>query len=313
MGEIKDIHDRFFKKLFFKEENVKDFLKQVLPADIVSEINFDKIKIEATEYIDKEYKKGLSDLVVKTKLTKKRDADIYILFEHKSYKDKKVMLQLLSYMLKMWKRDMNNKQDLRVIIPLVFYHGRSKWNIPLCFKDNFNCDESLKEYLLNFKYILFDTNDLEIGSEKEKKFRQNVNLLTGIVLMKNVYYNNYSNLEYIINLWAETGLIKERELVIFFMKYIVETENIDAGKISKLLKEKLKEEDVMPTIAQRWLREGELLKQQEVIIKQLDKKFGLKEEEKEYIRGVTDRKKLDKVIEEILFCESKEELLGYLK
>ena len=90
MGEIKDIHDRFFKKLFFKEENVKDFLKQVLPADIVSEINFDKIKIEATEYIDKEYKKGLSDLVVKTKLTKKRDADIYILFEHKSYKDKKV-------------------------------------------------------------------------------------------------------------------------------------------------------------------------------------------------------------------------------
>jgi len=27
MGEIKDIHDRFFKKLFFKEENVKDFLK----------------------------------------------------------------------------------------------------------------------------------------------------------------------------------------------------------------------------------------------------------------------------------------------
>jgi len=46
MGEIKDIHDRFFKKLFFKEENVKDFLKQVLPADIVSEINFDKIKKE---------------------------------------------------------------------------------------------------------------------------------------------------------------------------------------------------------------------------------------------------------------------------
>jgi len=48
-------------------------------------------------------------------------------------------------------------------------------------------------------------------------------------------------------------------------------------------------------------------------IKLLDKKFGLKEEEKDFIRSVTDRNKLDKVIEEILFNESKEELLGYLK
>ena len=139
--------------------------------------------------------------------------------------------------------------------------------------------------------------------------------------MKNVYYNNYSNLEYIFNLWAKTGLIGEKELVFFFTRYIVETEDIDAGRIEKLLKDKLKEEGVMPTLAQRWLEEGklkgklegELINQREVVIKLLDKKFGLKEEEKEFIRSVTDRKKLDRVIEDILSCESKEELIGYLK
>ena len=159
MGEIKNVHDKFFKKVFSKKENIKDFLKVTFPQ-----------------------------------------------IEHKSYKDKKVILQLLSYMLKMWKRDMGDKRPLRIIIPLVFYHGRKKWDIPV-------------------------------------KFRENINLLTGIVLMKNVYYNNYSNLRYIFNLWAKTGLIGE----------------------------------------------------------------------KEYIRSVTDRKKLDHVIEEILSSESKEELLGYLK
>ena len=97
------------------------------------------------------------------------------------------------------------------------------------------------------------------------------------------------------------------------MKYIVETEDINAGKIEKLLKDKLKEEGVMPTLAQRWLEKGKLSNQHEVVIKQLDKKFGLKEEEKEFIRSVTDRKKLDRVIEDILSCESKEELIGYLK
>ena len=77
----------------------------------------------------------------------------------------------------------------------------------------------------------------------------------------------------------------------------------------------------MPTLAQRWLEEGkakgklegELLKQKEVVTKLLDKKFGLKEEEKDFIRSVTDREKLDKVIEEILFSDSKDELMEYLK
>ena len=258
MGEIKNVHDKFFKELFSQRENVKDFLKGALPAGIVKEINFDKIKLENTEYIDKEYKSDFSDLVVKTKLKNKKAADIYILFEHKSYRDRKVILQLLSYMLKMWKQDMDNKHDLRIIIPLVFYHGRKKWDIPLCFKDNFECSESLKEYLLDYRYILFDTNAFEIGNEigneSDKRFIENVNLLTGIVLMKNVYYNNYSNLRYIFNLWAKTGFIKERELIVFFTRYIVETEDIDAGEIGKLLAEKLKGEDIMPTLAQRRLK-----------------------------------------------------------
>ena len=218
MGEIKNVHDKFFKELFSQRENVKDFLKGALPAGIVKEINFDKIKLENTEYIDKEYKSNFSDLVVKTELKNKKAADIYILFEHKSYRDRKVILQLLSYMLKMWKQDMDNKHDLRIIIPLVFYHGKKKWDIPV-------------------------------------RFRENVNLLTGIVLMKNVYYNNYSNLRYIFNLWAKTGFIKERELVVFFTRYMVETEDIDAGEIGKLLAEKLKGEDIMPTLAQRRLKE----------------------------------------------------------
>ena len=73
MGEIKNVHDKFFKKVFSKKENIKDFLKVTFPQ-----------------------------------------------IEHKSYKDKKVILQLLSYMLKMWKRDMGDKRPLRIIIPLVF-------------------------------------------------------------------------------------------------------------------------------------------------------------------------------------------------
>ena len=64
----------------------------------------------------------------------------------------------------------------------------------------------------------------------------------------------------------------------------------------------------MPTLAQRWLEEGklegELPEKQEVVIKQLDKKSGLKEQEKDFIRSITDREKLDRVIEELLLSGS---------
>ncbi|MDY0363006.1 MAG: Rpn family recombination-promoting nuclease/putative transposase [Desulforegulaceae bacterium] len=54
---------------------------------------------------------------------------IYLLFEHKSYYDKWIHLQLLEYLIKIWCQDIknNNPDNLLVIIPMVLYHGRYKW------------------------------------------------------------------------------------------------------------------------------------------------------------------------------------------
>lgn len=56
---------------------------------------------------------------------------IYFLFEHKSYKDKLVIFQLLRYMIEIWeskiKKENNNK--LPIIILLLIYHDKGHWNI----------------------------------------------------------------------------------------------------------------------------------------------------------------------------------------
>ncbi len=114
MREINKIHDKFFQKIFADEKNVKIFLKSCLSEKISKHIDFNSIKIDRSSYISEKYKGYYSDVVVKTKIKQIKDkqADIYILFEHKSYKDKKIFIQLLRYMYLMWEVK-NEKNNIR--------------------------------------------------------------------------------------------------------------------------------------------------------------------------------------------------------
>ena len=142
--EIKNAHDSFFKKLFSDKNTIKSFLTIALPEDLLSNIELEKIDIDPTGYVSEAMEGSFSDIVVKTRIkgekkekqkengkkSKKRGkdngipADIYIIFEHKSYRDRNIYFQLLKYMYMMWEQDYREGKELRVIIPLVFYHGR---------------------------------------------------------------------------------------------------------------------------------------------------------------------------------------------
>jgi N-acetylglutamate synthase-like GNAT family acetyltransferase len=70
------------------------------------------------------------------------------------------------------------------------------------------------------------------------------------------------------------------------------------------------------TIAEKLIEEGReegvLLNKQEVLIRQLDKKFGLKEREKEAISTCGDKEKLDNAIDAFVTASHKGDVLGEL-
>ena len=92
--DIKRPHDTFFKKLMGEETNVRDFIKGFLPQKLVSCIELEDIKIINTEKSDEEYKKYYLDMAVKCKV-KGRESELYIVFEHKSYPDKRVLIRFI--------------------------------------------------------------------------------------------------------------------------------------------------------------------------------------------------------------------------
>lgn len=257
------MHDKAFKKIFRDVKNTKDFLKKALPREIKQRLDFSSIKIDPTNYVSNEFKEGYSDIVVKAKMKSRTSGkiptDIYFILEHKTEAKVKVFIQILKYMWFVWEADVNANKPPRIIIPIIFYHGKEKWKIPCSFLEQFDVDEELKRFLLDFRYILFDTNPWDFRDENNKELRDNVMLFTALVLMKAALNNDRQAILEIFHFWHEKGFIEEnKEMVLFFMGYIFHTHKIKMVQLTKMLDEsKIYGGEIMDTLAQQLRKEGE--------------------------------------------------------
>ena len=157
MGElIRNPHDALFKETLTKKENALNFLENYLPAEVLAIVDLANLEIEKDSFIDDELQEYFSDLLYKVRF-EGEDGYIYILFEHKSYNEKWISLQILEYMLRCWKLKRSQQQTLPVIIPLVLYHGEKAWTVGVKLSDMFQVrKEILQKYIPDFEYVLYD-------------------------------------------------------------------------------------------------------------------------------------------------------------
>ncbi len=85
---------------------------------------------------------------------------MYLLFEHKSFIDRDIGFQIIQYLVKIWKSTLHERKpgSLPIIIPLILYHGKSRWTVELNFSDYFNCPDSLRRFIPDFQYLLWDAS-----------------------------------------------------------------------------------------------------------------------------------------------------------
>jgi len=292
--DIYQVNDSFFHKIFDNPENARDFLERVLPAELKKQLDLENIKIEDTKYVSNQFKKGFSDIVVKTALKtekgKKKLVDIYFIIEHKTEGRVEIFIQVLKYMVFEWEKDYNNNKPPRVIIPVVFYHGADQWKVPMSFADQFDVNDELKRFLLDYRYVLFDTNTWDFRDESNKELKKNVFLFTSMVFMKAAYKNDTEAIIEIFNFWRERGFVENKDVVLFFLAYISHTHEISRDKLRKMLDEsKIDGGEIMPTLAQQMKEEfrEEFMQTLGSQLKDEGKKEKAKETAKELIkRGV---------------------------
>lgn len=154
-----NVHDNFFKSLFLIKENLEDLLSGTLPKDIEKQVRLETLEYDPTEYVDSKLTPYFKDISCNVLYGgKESNVKISLLYEHKSYPDKDIHLQLLRYILNIWENQVSNKQELTPVITMVFYHGKPKWNNTGFIK---KIPEELKRFVPLFDYVLFDTKEVE--------------------------------------------------------------------------------------------------------------------------------------------------------
>ena len=168
-------HDAYFKYSLQDLELAKEFIQCYLPDYIKNQIDVNAVIPEKDSFIDEKLKEHYADMLFKTRLKINEECHIYCFFEHKSRQYRNTALQLLEYMLSIWKakcQSQKKQQKLPVIIPIVIYHGNQAWSASTKLSELLSfIPNSFEEFVPDYRYLICDLSTEKLkGSTKLKLF-----------------------------------------------------------------------------------------------------------------------------------------------
>ena len=317
--KITDHHDHFFKTLFTDKENAVDFITGVFPDNLKNNLKLSTLKIAESSFIDNKLKEHLSNVIYECETVNGKKIYITILFEHKSFVPQHPHIQLLRYLTGIWELQIKQKRGIIPVIPVIIYHGTDRW-IKRDFQNSFiEYDKDFFSYIPAFDYLLIDLSELTDKEIKDKLFTQTA-LRIGLLIQKNIFdtVNLRKHLKDFLILdklyYREEKGIQFLESLLRYLSYASDITYNDLERSTVFLPEPGRE--VFMTLAEQLIEQGvaqgEIIDKQNVLIKQISKKFGVSNPEKMAIKEIDSPELLDAALDVILFAESKDEVMGAL-
>ena len=157
-------HDAGYKKILKNKRHFMRFLTKFMGAEWANQI--EELELFDGSFIDSKYREKDSDIIYSFKF-QGQEMLFFVLLEAQSKVDFTMPFRLLIYMTEVLKfvfentdEKVRNRKDFRMpaILPIVQYNGRGRWTAATDFKDYLNKSNVFDEYVLGFKYLLFDLN-----------------------------------------------------------------------------------------------------------------------------------------------------------
>jgi predicted transposase YdaD len=198
MNQLNNPHDKFFKETFSRLEVAQSFIQEVFPPDLLERLNLSTLKRVNDSFTDAELEEYLADIVYQTEYAGQKTL-VTLLFEHKSYVQKYPHLQLLQYILNVWKEERKQKKKLSVIIPIIIHHGEGTWKYKSMKSYFKGLHPSLYRFIPDFDYLLFTLD--KIDDNQIANF-QNLLLSMTTMLLKHSHDKNDEFMK-LTSFWAE--------------------------------------------------------------------------------------------------------------
>jgi predicted transposase/invertase (TIGR01784 family) len=260
-NELSQPHDATFKKLFGEREIAKDVIEKNLPKEVLDELDMESLERLDGSFINEKLKETFSDIIYGVKLNN-RDAYIALLMEHKSYTDKLAIFQVAGYILDVWRKTIEDgKKELPVVIPLLVYHGKARWNYKKDIREMIPGFNTLPEYLQQMLPVLRHDfiNITEHNEEDIKEYKP----VTRMVLrsFKYIFEDKDKLIEaFVISIDEIESEVTEEELNkyvdIFLIYYSAVNKNLTEEDIIQKIQELGKKESIIMTILQEREEKG---------------------------------------------------------
>lgn len=251
-------HDRAVQKFLQEIETARSFFSEYLPGEIKALLDLESLEYMKEKFVDETLAKYYSDFLYKVNFKGNIHGFIFLLLEHKSWPERFTPLQALKYMVHVWDLYLTNHKKAKFlppVLPLVLYHGKSKWNRGDSFSKLFDTPGPLQVFIPDFKYLLLDISHQPDENIKGSPVVQ--------ILLKTLKYifkpEIKAKLPEIIQLFKE---IKNKNTALDYLSalitYLVNTAgNLDNEEIEISVSKVFSEGgDIMATIAEELVNKG---------------------------------------------------------
>ncbi len=166
--QINHPHDKIFRAVLEDKKQIIEVINDVL--NLTRKLTEHEIDIYNSSFVNERFENKESDIVYKMK-----ENDIFFLIEHQSKIDYEMPMRVLNYEIEIMRQALGNRKiaknsKIPMIIPIVIYTGKGKWNAALKIEEY---QEMLQDYKIRAlgEYNLIDINDYSIEElEKNETF-----------------------------------------------------------------------------------------------------------------------------------------------
>jgi predicted transposase/invertase (TIGR01784 family) len=317
MTTLNNPHDRFFKTVFGRTEVAAEFLERYLPAEVAATLDWATLRPEKETFLDPQLTQHPADLLYAVTLHGGEAGYVYVLFEHKSYVEARINLDLLRYRVRIWEQWLNdgNTGLLPVIIPVVFYHGAARWGVKRQFAQTVADAPGLQRYVPVCEYHLVD-----LSAYWDEELRGAVLLQVALWTLKYVFRDELrERLPGILGLLraleqSSSGLDFIRALL-RYLAQVASTDRLSETDLRQAVTQALSGGgELMMTIAEQWeqqgMEKGMEKGEAKALLRLVQVKFGLPEPAVAARIAAAESAQVERWLERILTANSPDELFG---
>ncbi|MFW6213876.1 MAG: Rpn family recombination-promoting nuclease/putative transposase [Spirochaetota bacterium] len=313
-------YDAFFHEAFEDPHTARE-LTQFAAPEFASQYSHATISVKRDSLVPPELRSRQTDLLIRFGQND-QSAYAFVLYEHKSYPDRWVSVQLLRYLLIIWSREPKREHSginyLPPIMPIVIYHGRKTWKQPREFSEL--VADMNRNHVPYFKPAFVNLATIE-----PDQITGSLRFVLALVSLKYVQQKlEEAEARRLVSLFDKGRRDPEvADLAQLAERLYVQTRSRDEIEhltaIAAEAHYESTEEDLM-TYAEELLKEGmakgirkgELQDKQNVLTRQLSRRFDLTASERELIAACEDPDALDAALDEIVVATEKGQVLSKL-